>query len=142
MTPDWRVMSGVLVLLAVIGLVLISGRGTSGESSGSSIIMSSALLEWDLPGTLPHPQHAAATGRLQAVAERRHLSCGPVEVFQTTQPTLLHATLEEVQAQRHYLRFKDNKNNVLSQWEGPNRLLMVEGENELLLCALDWPMSG
>lgn len=136
---SWRAWTGILLLM-VVGVTWWSDRTT--RVGGPSITMNSVLLDWDLPGTLPHPDLWAATARLQEAAKRQQSTCGEIEVYRVTDAALLAATLEGAQAERHYLRFKDRKDLSLSRWEGPNRLLMLEGKGELLLCALDWPMSG
>lgn len=138
---DWRAWVALILFGAVLLVALISDRFTA-RVDGPSVVMNSVLLDWDLPGTMPHPDPAGATARLMGVAERLHVDCGEVEVFLTTQPEVVHSTLEDAQAERHYLRYRDKKSPGLSRWEGPNRLLMVEAQDELLLCALDWPMSG
>lgn len=139
---DWRGWTGIVLLLTAVIGALVLDRVTRSEVNGPSIILMSPLLDWDLPGTLPHPDRAGATARLKEAAERLHFACNGVEVYRTTEPAVVHSTLEDAQAERHYLRYRDKKTPGLSRWEGPNRLLMVESQDELLLCALDWPISG
>lgn len=136
----WR---GLLVLLSVPLFLLIAGWRPLGQAGGSpSIVMSSVLLDADLPGTRPHDHPAAATERLRQSARAHGLRCGAVEVYRVTRPGVLHTALEDAQAEQLYLRFKDRVNPALSRWEGLNRLWMVEGRDELLLCLLDAPLEG
>lgn len=139
----WRVW---LILVAVPTLLVVAGWRPLNKPpgyEGQSIVMHSALLgDWEVPGVVPHPDAAAATARLRAVAAAHQQTCGTAEVYRTVRPDLVGAALEGAQAHGPYLRFKDETRPTLSRWEGPQRLLVVETRNELLLCLLAWPSIG
>lgn len=135
---DWRVWTAVGALL----VALIAIQFAAHSAAGRSIVMHSGLLDRDLPGTLPRLATAEYSAQLQQVANGQAESCGMVEIYRITDKAALNAALEEAQAEQHYFRYRSKQNPGLSRWEGPNRLLMLESEGQLLICELEWPMSG
>lgn len=86
---DWRAWIGMIVFAVVLlGFLMTSARSTV-HNDGPSIVMNSTLLDFDLPSTLPHPDAAAATNRLQAAAEQQHRACNEIEVYKATDPTVV-----------------------------------------------------
>lgn len=134
---DWRLWIGAGGLLAAILAMQLHS-----SSSGPSVVSYSGLLDWDLLGTLPHADQQKALKQLNEEATRQGISCAESEVYQVTNSAQVKAVLDDAQAERHYFRYRNKRHPAISEWEGPNHLLMVETDSELFLCAIVAPLSG